>query len=96
MGVRRRGPCLFTWPSVTALRSAESSRSFPSHDTADAQFEGKKLTEIINNEHENRKYLPGVKLPDNVQAIPDIGEAVRDATVLIFVMPHQCELSICS
>lgn len=53
------------------------------------EFEGKKLTEIINNEHENRKYLPGVKLPDNVQAIPDIGEAVRDATVLIFVMPHQ-------
>jgi glycerol-3-phosphate dehydrogenase (NAD+) len=56
------------------------------------QFEGKKLTEIINNEHENRKYLPGVKLPDNVKAIPDIGEAVKDATVLIFVMPHQCEL----
>lgn len=58
------------------------------------QFEGKKLTEIINNEHENRKYLPGVKLPDNVKAIPDIGEAVKDATVLIFVMPHQCELPL--
>ncbi len=56
------------------------------------QFEGKKLTEIINQEHENKKYLPGVILPDNVTAIPDIGEAVKDATVLIFVMPHQCEL----
>ncbi|XP_075560655.1 glycerol-3-phosphate dehydrogenase 1-like protein isoform X1 [Pelecanus crispus] len=27
---------------------------------------GKKLTDIINNEHENVKYLPGYKLPDNV------------------------------
>ena len=29
-------------------------------------IEGKKLTEIINTQHENVKYLPGVKLPDNV------------------------------
>ncbi|XP_074756686.1 glycerol-3-phosphate dehydrogenase 1-like protein isoform X2 [Athene noctua] len=27
---------------------------------------GRKLTDIINNEHENVKYLPGYKLPDNV------------------------------
>lgn len=30
------------------------------------EFEGQKLSEIINKEHENRKYLPGVKLPENV------------------------------
>ncbi|GFZ44183.1 glycerol-3-phosphate dehydrogenase (NAD+) [Saitozyma sp. JCM 24511] len=53
------------------------------------EFEGKKLTEIINTEHENKKYLPGVKLPENVVAIPDIGEAVKGATALVFVMPHQ-------
>jgi hypothetical protein len=58
---------------------------------APPQFEGKKLTEIINTEHENKKYLPGVKLPENVVAIPDIGEAVKGATALVFVMPHQCE-----
>lgn len=28
--------------------------------------DGKKLTEIINTEHENVKYLPGHKLPKNV------------------------------
>lgn len=50
------------------------------------------MTEIINEEHENRKYLPGVALGENVVAIPDIGEAVKGATVLIFVMPHQCQL----
>lgn len=29
-------------------------------------FEGRKLTEVVNEKHENVKYLPGVKLPENV------------------------------
>lgn len=29
-------------------------------------IDGKKLTEIINTTHENVKYLPGHKLPENV------------------------------
>lgn len=32
-------------------------------------IEGKKLTEIINTQHENVKYLPGHKLPENVVSI---------------------------
>lgn len=28
--------------------------------------DGKKLSEIINTQHENVKYLPGNKLPENV------------------------------
>lgn len=32
-------------------------------------IEGKKLTEIINETHENVKYLPGHKLPPNVVSI---------------------------
>ena len=28
--------------------------------------DGRKLSEIINESHENKKYLPGIKLPDNV------------------------------
>ena len=27
---------------------------------------GRKLTEIINQDHENTKYLPGFKIPNNV------------------------------
>ena len=27
---------------------------------------GRKLSEIINADHENPKYMPGIKLPDNV------------------------------
>uniref|UniRef100_U5EKF5 Glycerol-3-phosphate dehydrogenase [NAD(+)] n=1 Tax=Corethrella appendiculata TaxID=1370023 RepID=U5EKF5_9DIPT len=50
---------------------------------------GKKLTEIINETHENVKYLPGHKLPENVVAVPDVVEAAKDADILIFVVPHQ-------
>lgn len=32
-------------------------------------IDGKKLTEIINETHENVKYLPGKKLPPNVVSI---------------------------
>ncbi|KAJ5068350.1 nad-dependent glycerol-3-phosphate dehydrogenase [Anaeramoeba ignava] len=52
-------------------------------------IDGKKLTEIINTQHENVKYLSGIKIPENVIAIPDIVKAVTDATVLVFVTPHQ-------
>lgn len=53
------------------------------------QVEGRNLTEIINEKHENVKYLPGVKLPENVQAVPELEKAVHDATLLVFVLPHQ-------
>mmetsp|Transcript_18453 Transcript_18453/g.31018 ORF Transcript_18453/g.31018 Transcript_18453/m.31018 type:complete len:474 (+) Transcript_18453:80-1501(+) len=52
-------------------------------------IDGRKLTDIINTDHENVKYLSGVKLPNNVIAIPDIVETCRDADILLFVVPHQ-------
>uniref|UniRef100_A0A8C3S3C7 Glycerol-3-phosphate dehydrogenase [NAD(+)] n=1 Tax=Chelydra serpentina TaxID=8475 RepID=A0A8C3S3C7_CHESE len=56
---------------------------------------GRKLTDIINNEHENVKYLPGYKLPENVVAVPNLNEAVQDADLLVFVIPHQFIHKIC-
>lgn len=50
--------------------------------------DGKKLTEIINTQHENVKYLPGIKMGSNVRAVPDLREAASDADILIFVQPH--------
>lgn len=47
------------------------------------------LTEVINTRHENVKYLPGIPLPENVIAVPDLAEACHGATLLIFVLPHQ-------
>ncbi|KAK3790027.1 hypothetical protein RRG08_040947 [Elysia crispata] len=59
------------------------------------QVNGHKLTEIINTEHENVKYLKGIKLPQRVIAIPDVVEAAKDADILVFVLPHQFVRGIC-
>ncbi|XP_056129406.1 glycerol-3-phosphate dehydrogenase [NAD(+)], cytoplasmic-like [Lampris incognitus] len=74
------------------------------HDTFDTTvnmwvFEemvnGRKLTEIINTDHENVKYLPGHKLPPNVLAVPDLVEAAKGCDILIFVVPHQFITRVC-
>lgn len=52
-------------------------------------IDGEKLTKVINSRHENVKYLPGIRLPKNVRACPDLSETCRDANVLLFVAPHQ-------
>jgi glycerol-3-phosphate dehydrogenase (NAD+) len=49
----------------------------------------RKLTELINERHENVKYLPGVQIPPNVRAVSELLEAAEDATILVFVVPHQ-------
>ncbi|KAI8096197.1 glycerol-3-phosphate dehydrogenase [NAD+] [Halteromyces radiatus] len=56
---------------------------------------GRKLTEIINEQHENIKYLPNIKLPTNLIAIPDVVEAAKDANILVFVLPHQFVYKVC-
>lgn len=58
-------------------------------------IDGKKLTDIINEKHENVKYLPGVNIGENVLAIPDVKEAVKGSNVLVFVLPHQFVYRVC-
>jgi len=57
--------------------------------------DGSKLTDVINKKHENVKYLPGQKIPDNVIATSDLSESVKDADILIFVIPHQFVKKTC-
>ncbi|XP_063071162.1 glycerol-3-phosphate dehydrogenase [NAD(+)], cytoplasmic-like [Engraulis encrasicolus] len=59
------------------------------------EVNGRKLTEIINTDHENVKYLPGHKLPPNVLAVPDLLESVKGTDILIFVIPHQFINRVC-
>lgn len=58
-------------------------------------IDGEKLTDIINSRHENVKYLPGIKLPENVIAVDSAEEAARGADLLIFVLPHQFIENVC-
>lgn len=54
-----------------------------------------KLSEIINTNNENVKYLPGIKLPTNVLAIPNLFDAINGCNLLVFVVPHQFVQGIC-
>lgn len=59
------------------------------------KVDGRNLTEIINEDHENVRYLPGVKLPKNLRANPNIVEVAKDADLLVFNLPHQFLPKIC-
>jgi len=56
---------------------------------------GKKLSSIINEEHENVKYLPGVKLPTNLKAEPDMQIAITDADLIVVGVPDQFIVPAC-
>ncbi|CAK0896812.1 unnamed protein product [Prorocentrum cordatum] len=59
------------------------------------QVGGEKLSSIINARNENVKYLPGVKLGENLRAEPDLARAVEGSGMLIFVTPHQFIKGLC-
>lgn len=48
-------------------------------------IDGRKLTEIINTEHENVKYLPGRSLPENIVRLPYISHFT------IVSWPNECD-----
>ncbi len=48
----------------------------------------------INCDHENRKYLPGIKLPTALRATRDMGEVVAGADVLIMGVPSHSFRSV--
>ncbi len=41
----------------------------------------------INNKQKNEKYLPGVELPENIQATTQLNECVKDADTIVLVTP---------
>ncbi|MBQ0003477.1 MAG: NAD(P)-dependent glycerol-3-phosphate dehydrogenase [Treponema sp.] len=45
------------------------------------------VVESINNEHENKKFLPGFKLSENLSASTDITDVASDKDFLIFASP---------
>ncbi|XP_022774326.1 glycerol-3-phosphate dehydrogenase [NAD(+)] 1, chloroplastic-like isoform X2 [Durio zibethinus] len=90
------------WGSVAAKLIASNTLKLNSfHDEVrmwvfeETLLSGEKLTDVINRTNENVKYLPGIKLGKNVIADPDIHNAVKDANMLVFVIPHQFMDGIC-
>lgn len=83
------------WGSVAAMIIARNVQRYEHYDKTvnmwvyEELVNGRKLTEIINEDHVNVKYLPNRRLPDNVLAVPDLLDAARGCNVLVFVLPHQ-------
>uniref|UniRef100_A0A0J6FP32 Glycerol-3-phosphate dehydrogenase [NAD(+)] n=1 Tax=Coccidioides posadasii RMSCC 3488 TaxID=454284 RepID=A0A0J6FP32_COCPO len=53
------------------------------------------LSDVINQLHENVKYLPNITLPDNLRANPSLEDSVKDSSILVFNLPHQFIVGIC-
>ncbi|MBQ5154008.1 hypothetical protein EGM85_12210 [Macrococcus caseolyticus] len=53
------------------------------------ELEGRKLTELINEKHENVKYLPDIKLPKNLRANPDLKDVVDKTNIVVINITHQ-------
>ncbi|TNN78652.1 Glycerol-3-phosphate dehydrogenase [NAD(+)], cytoplasmic [Liparis tanakae] len=89
------------WGSAIAKIVGANAAQYDTFDSAvnmwvfEETVDGRKLTEIINTDHENLKYLPGHKLPLNVLAVADLAESVKGADILIFVVPHQFIVRVC-
>ncbi|KAL4655704.1 glycerol-3-phosphate dehydrogenase NAD(+), cytoplasmic [Arapaima gigas] len=89
------------WGSAIAKIIGANAANNPKFDSTvnmwvfEEMVNERKLTEIINTEHENVKYLPGHKLPPNVVAVPDLLDAVKGADILVFVIPHQFVGKVC-
>jgi glycerol-3-phosphate dehydrogenase (NAD+) len=48
---------------------------------------GEKLSDIVNNKHENVKYLPGKQLSNIIEAVTDLEVACRGCTILVLCIP---------
>ncbi|KAM6979849.1 glycerol-3-phosphate dehydrogenase [NAD(+)], cytoplasmic-like [Aplochiton taeniatus] len=89
------------WGSAIAKIVGSNAAKIPTFDKTvsmwvfEEMVNGRKLTEIINQDHENVKYLPGHKLPPNVLAVPELVDAVKGADILVFVIPHQFVHRVC-
>ncbi|KAF2206016.1 glycerol-3-phosphate dehydrogenase-like protein [Delitschia confertaspora ATCC 74209] len=65
------------------------------HYNSERADQPQKLSQLINNLHENIKYLPNITLPSNVIANTDLVDSCKDSTILIFVLPHQFIGKVC-
>lgn len=62
---------------------------------SDSMFGDERLVDVMVRDRENKLYLPGYVLPDNLLCLSDMEEVVSDADLLVFVLPHQFVRRVC-
>lgn len=60
----------------------------------DEVVNGKNLSDIINETHENTKYLPGITLSKKVLAETNLTASIEGADYVVLVLPHQHVMSV--
>ncbi len=53
------------------------------------------LINEINTSRENSRYLPGIKIPDNLTGVEDIKRAINNANVIVMAIPSHAVRGIC-
>ncbi|BFF90475.1 serine/arginine repetitive matrix protein 1 [Drosophila madeirensis] len=79
--------------NVTQLEGFDSRAHIYVYDEL---VRSKYLSEVMNNCHENIKYLPGIRLPENLIAVNDLLAAAQNADILIFATPQHFVKSYCN
>lgn len=51
--------------------------------------------EIINSKKTNDKYLPNIKIPENIQATCDLESALKDSEIIVLSVPSQAIRDVC-
>lgn len=81
------------WGTAVAKLVAENVRRLEAFSdevilyTHEEIYKDRKLSEWINEEHSNPRYLPGVDLPSNICARTTLD--MEDIDVFVFCLPHQ-------
>jgi len=42
---------------------------------------------VLNKKRENIKFLPGIKIPDSIEILPDLAETVKDSDIILLAVP---------
>ncbi|OIR57953.1 MAG: glycerol-3-phosphate dehydrogenase [Amphiamblys sp. WSBS2006] len=58
--------------------------------------DGEEIAHGINTGKRNKKYLPGVQLPENIHCTSSLQKAIKDADILIFAVPTKYLGQICA
>jgi glycerol-3-phosphate dehydrogenase (NAD+) len=82
--------------SAMAKIIGENVRNHPEFDPQVRMYtypekleDGSNIVDSINEFHMNKKYLPGVPLPENVVAINNVPETCEGCDYIVIVTPHQ-------
>ena len=77
-----------SWGTTLAVHLAQAGH--------EARLWGRNRDELarLDRERENRKFLPGITLPDRVKVQPELKEALSQAEFTLFVVPSQATAEV--